>query len=603
MLLKRLVDYATEHCAGDPPFHRQREFVWQLELQSDGTKPRLRNLRAPNERNKQVGPRLVAPAVTRTVGVAPNLAADDVQYVLGWGDANTKSDRVAQCHAAFVDLLQRWAEHVDDENSDVAVAAAFYARGGMHEVDPPTEEFSAKDGVMLTVDGRRLIEHPTVAAFWSQQVSSRKGGGAHGICLVCGAYAQLVETIPGKVAKNLVPGAGNDAALVSVNTEVFGYQLQTGLAHTPICFTCGNNINVGLTSLLSGKQVLRLPKQDTAMTWWTVGQTDLDLLSGMPSEADPKAVRDLIDRFERGELERTARQADQLSTDRFCSVSLSGSASRIMVRDWIDMPLSHFMLNMGRWWDDVGIQYRGDVRGFTLWHLILATGRWQPEVGKHGQYADLGAKNARRPEHIERDLVRASFQGARLPIAVLRHVLHRIATDSRIDAPRAALVRLGLRRHPTERSSMSAGLDETSTDTAYVSGRIFAHMEKIQYVAHSDNKAKSSMHTDDEEESEEVKLNRGFRDRFLSGAISRPNSALIAGDKLVPAWLRRIQGRAPRVASGLEQELARLRRQLDPNKPLPSSLLVDQQSRFVLGYYHERNRQMEKSQQRRTEQD
>lgn len=600
MLLKRLVDYATEQCAGEPAFHRRREFVWQLEIQTDGIGPRLRSLQSPNERGKRVGTQLMVPAVTRTRGAAANLAADDVQYVLGWGDATTKPERVADCHEAFVGLLQRWADYVDDENSDVAVAAEFFTRGGVSQLEPPEETIGAKDGVVVSVDGRRLIEHGTVVPFWSEQVASRKKLGASGICLVCGHYGLLVDTIPGKVAKSLVPGAENDAALVSVNAKAFGYRLQTGLSHTPICFTCGNNVNVGLTSLLSGSRVVRLAKQDTAMTWWTVGQAEQDLLSAMPSEADPKAVRDVLDRFARGELARAARQADDLSSDRFCSVSLGGSSSRIMVRDWIDMPLAHYGLNIGRWWDDVSIEHRGTIRGFKLWTLILATGRWDPDSGKRGSCADLGVKNAQRPEHIERDMVRASYQGTNLPTAVLRHVLHRIATDTHIDAPRAALVRLGLRRHPTKEIPMSAGLDETHTDSAYVSGRIFAHMERIQYLANADN-TRSKKTENGEEEAETVQLNSGFGDRFLSGAISKPKAALLAGDKLVPAWLRRIRRRAPGLATALTEELAQLRARLDPHAPLPASLLLDQQGQFVLGYYHQKELQFAKRQQRRAE--
>ena len=68
------------------------------------------------------------PHTTRTVGVAPCIGADDIQYVLGWCDDKSKPGRVEQCHASFIGITKAWAEAYPDETAAQAIVR-FYASG------------------------------------------------------------------------------------------------------------------------------------------------------------------------------------------------------------------------------------------------------------------------------------------------------------------------------------------------------------------------------------------------------------------------------------------------------------------------------------------
>ncbi|MGH3625564.1 MAG: type I-C CRISPR-associated protein Cas8c/Csd1, partial [Sciscionella sp.] len=156
MLLHRLREYALQH-PDAAPFHRQRGFSWRLSLDVDG-QPLSRELQPISEPGMNGKPRPVphtVPTAVRTVGVAPNLAADDVQYVLGWADESSKASRVAECHAAFVDLVYRWAGSAEGLADPIAQAvAAFYRNDGPDKIDPdPDRPFTAKDGVLIMVGG------------------------------------------------------------------------------------------------------------------------------------------------------------------------------------------------------------------------------------------------------------------------------------------------------------------------------------------------------------------------------------------------------------------------------------------------------------------
>ncbi|MBB5156524.1 type I-C CRISPR-associated protein Cas8c/Csd1 [Saccharopolyspora phatthalungensis] len=575
MLVQRLVEYAREN-SDSAPFHREREFVWRLDLYSDGRPARLTGIREPDAKGKLRGQRHTTPAVTRTVGVAPQLGADDIQYVFGWGDDTTKPERVAQCHEHFVSLISAWAGQADDDHAALSVRE-FYRQQDYIRWERPAD-YGAKDGVLIAVDEQLIIKRSSLVRFWADEVIRRKGGknGGFGLCLACGTESPLVDSIPGTVPKRLVPGAGNDVALVSVNAQVFGYGLTTGLQHTPICFTCGNAVSVALTHLLSSEHATKLPGQDSVMVWWVLGASPNDIFDVMPRNADPGAVSRLLKELWSGELDRAAELAEQWdSQERFCSLSLGGNSSRIMVREWIDMPLAAVARNLGRWYDHMRIAsgWHDEPVSHGLWHLVLATGRWESGGdGAPGRYAEIGAKSGRRPEHIQRDLLARALRGVPLPRSVLHHVLRRIASDGHVDAPRAGLLRLAL-CHPRDKEPrVSPGLDEESHDTAYVYGRVFARLEEIQYLAHG------------------KEVNTTFGDRFLAGAIGNPTPAVMAGRKLASAWLNKIRRnpKTSRALRRLREDLDQLLHLVDHTAPLTGYLPPEQQARFVLGYHQQR---------------
>ncbi len=333
MLLQRLVEYSEEH-GETKPFHRERLFSWQLNLDSDG-KLRSEELQPLTEVDGKGKPRAVphtTPSAVRAFGVAAHLAADDVQYVLGWGDPDTKPVRVAQCHAAFVDLVQRWADSDEGQGDPVAQAvAACYRSGALGELRKP-ESYTAKQGVVINVDGMPAHRAASVVPFWSAEVTRRKGGGAEGLCLVCGRVRPLLDTVPGKVPARFVPGASNDAALVSINERVFGYGLSKQLASTPLCVVCGEAMTAALVDVLGSGDAASYGGQDSRLAWWVTGGADtgeVDLLDG----PDPERISALLQSVQRG------RTLPGLKTEMFCSLTVGGNIARVMVRDWVQMPL------------------------------------------------------------------------------------------------------------------------------------------------------------------------------------------------------------------------------------------------------------------------
>ncbi|WP_246538758.1 type I-C CRISPR-associated protein Cas8c/Csd1 [Saccharopolyspora endophytica] len=598
MLVQRLVEYAREHSTSKP-FHREREFSWELALSSTGKKPRLDECRDADEARKGRGQRHLTPAVTRTVGVAPQMGADDVQYVLGWGDEGTKPARVQDCHQQFVDLINRWAEESAGECPEAEVVRDFYARGGVAEVQRP-DEIGAKQGVLISVDGVRIITLDALTWFWEAEVARRKTGGTTGLCLVCGRDGVLAETVPGNLSKRLVPGAANNPALISVNERVFGYQLTTGLHHTPICLACGDAMNTALTELLSGPHTLGAAQQDSVMTWWTLGDAPKDFFNIMPGKPDPAAVNRVLERLRGGQPLLVADSVrSQAAEGRFCSVTLGGNSSRVVIRDWIDMPLSEVMANLAGWYDDHEIATVWDEYPvhYPLWQLERATGRWDKDRKAYRDFRDTANG---QPEHVHRDLIGAVLRHKPLPASMPRHVVQRITNDGTVDGPRAALLRFALQRHPRKDTDMPPGLDEQRTDPAYIAGRAFAVYEAIQ-LASVDSRNPSRNEPDGAGESGNgrKKLNATFKDRHFSGAVSNPRPALTAASKLAPGWLGVIRrSKWSGLAFTLEGKLSAVLALADE---IPGRLNPKQQAEFILGYHHQHAHDAQQRRERRAQ--
>ncbi|MGW4828323.1 type I-C CRISPR-associated protein Cas8c/Csd1 [Amycolatopsis japonica] len=568
MLLRRLADFAARDDTAKP-FHRSRLLSWRLDLDAQG-RPLSTHLQplVPAEATgrRATGVAHVVPAVVRTAGVAANLAADDVQYVFGWADEDSKPERVAQCLQAFSDLTRQWAGSDAGVHDPVAQAlAAFYTSGALATIERPPE-CTAKQGVLITVAGQPVHQADSVVDFWSAEVARRKGGGKTGICLVCGKIAPLLDTVPGKVPSRLVPGATNDAALVSVNERVFGYDLTTQLACSPVCFSCGEAASAGLVGVLSSAHSTAYGGQDSRMAWWVTGTEPFDVMR-LLEQPDPDQVTTLLNSV------RTGAHQPMVDGEKFCSLTVGGNIARVMVRDWVEMPLDQVETNLAHWFTDLEVVplWPDGRRRHGIGLLTLATGRWQRD---RNRYADFGAKGADRPEGVHRDLLRVAVFGHVLPPSLLIHLIHRISTDGHLDDPRAALLRLALLRSPTATEKPMPGLDTTNTTPAYVAGRAFAALEALQYDASGGA------------------LNTTYADRYFPGAISNPRAALLHGRKSANAWLRKLRRSKKGAAVNHEKTLDELFNLITVETGLPARTTPAQQALFMLGYHHQRAHRM-----------
>ncbi|WBB78156.1 type I-C CRISPR-associated protein Cas8c/Csd1 [Micromonospora sp. WMMD882] len=570
MLLRRLVEYAETSDEILPPFYARKPVRFLLHLRPDGTPDGgLVDTARADVRELRFGVQRLVPAVTRAFGVAPALAADTVEYVLGWTADGSNVDRVPKQHAAFRELVQDWAKAEPD--GPAPTVAAFYADGHAARLARP-DKFGRADLVTFLVADRPVCEDRTAIRHWGTVAAGRKGLGRAGLCLVCGQSRELLKTIPQQIPRRLLPGATQNSSLVSVNERVHGYELTKYLAHTPICVSCGLTFMSTLTELLGdSRHSTALPGQHARLAWWLVGGSGFDPMAPLDTPELSQARAMLVT-----PAEGRKNGVDDVST--FCSVTVGGNVARAVVRDWVEMPLTTVKANIEAWHEDHSIaDWSGQPTLVRLIQLVRVAGRWQAgRGGAPGTWIKLGARGEDRPAGLESALLRAAWLRRPLPPKLLTHVVDRIRIDGRVDPARVALIRLALRRRPGVTPAQSERLTPTlnpdNKDPAYLSGRVFAVLDDLQRtVFHQAGQ----------------KLNTTFAERYMGRAITNPRAVLVNGQTNATAWLRRLRGplRRPTWADAYARRLEDIYGRIES---IPNSAILAQKAQFVLGYHQQR---------------
>lgn len=551
-------------------FHRERRLDWAVHLQPDGVPSRRdpERLRTVTDLGARDGAIFLVPSTVRTLGIAPNLAADDAQYLLGWSDPDSDDARVARCHEASGDLHRRWAASRTGQHDPAAAAVEAFFDNHYATLLKRPDDGAAKSGVLLVVDGIPACDSPSAAEFWAAEVTARKAGPARGVCLVCGRTGALLDTMPSKTPARYLPGATNDAALVSVNERVYGYGLTTGLASTPICVRCGDDVTAGLNDALETRNSIGFVGDDSRTAWWYTGP--------VPEAQDPLRTLLTPGRVVAEQPPFDSGAMSGLPQAELCALTVAGNVGRVVVRSWGKMPLTTLRRHIWAWFEDTAISSRitGGIEHHGLLTFVRASGSWE---SSRGRYAELGAGANDRPADIRRLLYDAAVHRQPIPLPMVVHLVRKIRHDGWIDAPRAGLLRAALIRQPGHEGALhpAPGLDPENVDSAYLVGRILARIDVFRHAVYP--RVRGTLPG--------VPAARSF-----SEVVERPLRTLLLGREECRSMIRRLRQTGARVetvahlADLLDADFATLHAQDD----LPPHFSLWDQATFLLGYHHQR---------------
>lgn len=588
MLIKRLAEHA-EHLRDrlPPPFYRERTVRWAIELDTDG---RSRN---PGDalvdlvnQDRPHGIVLPTPYIYRSgQKPPPTLIVDTLQYVVAMAkdDSAKAKDDAARRNDDYVELLHRWRKSAPDDPLAAAVCA-FFDQGRHRDLVLP-DEANPGDIVGILVAGEWAHLTETAIGLWQQVVRERKSGNGNGICLACGAAGPLLDTIPEPIRPGAIPvanGRGRDTVLVSINKPAQGRGGTIQLANTPVCHDCGGMAMAVLNSLLTERDH-RYRTDDSVTVWWLREPAPISPL-GAIRDARPEDIRAIYEELQKA---RAGHDVTGVDTNKFYAITLSANQSRVVVRDWIDVPLPRQLTNLVSWFDDhemVDLWDDGLHRVGTR-RMARSLGHWRRSAGEDGYVADTA------PASAERELLTCGLRGRerRPPDVLLSRLLQRVRADGHIDLPRAALLRLLLNRRgpgrengrtsdeddPTSKEKpVSAALDPTNNEPAYVCGRVFAVLESIQYTALKDRATGRGP-------------NATIADRFFGAAMTTPLAVMVMLRRNATGHLKRLRRENPGAAVALSNRLDTLF-ELVPPAAFPRTLDLSGQGRFVVGYHHQR---------------
>jgi CRISPR-associated protein Csd1 len=249
---------------------------------------------------------------------------------------------------------------------------------------------------------------------------------------------------------------------------------------------------------------------------------------------------------------------------KFYVLGLSPNASRVSIRFWIDSTVGEMKERLSRHLRDIDLAgAREHDPPLVNRRLVLATGRAQTDSrGKFQGYDSDGISPL-----LAGAVARAVLTGGPYPQLLLSAMVNRLRADheirhERIAAIKGCIVRNSrLQGNPKE---VSVALDTNRTDPAYVTGRLFALLEKIQ----SDSSGGD--------------LNTTIKDRYFSAASATPGIVF-------PRLIRLGQHHLSKMETGqkiyYERQLGEVVGKLEG---FDRHLSLEDQGLFAIGYFHQR---------------
>lgn len=173
-------------------------------------------------------------------------------------------------------------------------------------------------------------------------------------------------------------------------------------------------------------------------------------------------------------------------------------------------------------------------------------------------------------ENIDASLLTAFFKsiiyGSPYPDYLFSAAIIRIKTDRVINRVRAGVVKACINRKARakgQKEELQLALDLQNTNQAYLCGRLFAVLEHIQQASVSAN------------------LNRTIKDAYFSSAASKPALVFPKLLMLSQNHMKKLNDKYVYYNKLIEEIIGKL------NDEFPNTLNLDDQGRFMIGYYHQ----------------
>ncbi len=569
MILQELVNYYDRKADNPDPAQRlprfgleDKEIPFVIELTTDGHVVQLHDTRSLDGKKLRARNFLVPQGEKKTSGVKANLLWDTAAYVIGL-ERERKGKAEVSPHAAFRARIAELPHPAQDDPGIRAVLSAIdRADWSAVRAHPAWDDIQESNPVMsfrLVGDTGLICQRPAIATAAQPTPSI---DAPVGLCLVegrTGPIQRLHSSIKG------VWGAQSSGAnVVSFNARAFESYGKTERQgeNAPVGERAAFAYTTALNHLLGKDSRNRVQVGDASTVFWADrpsrfdGDNTLADLFG-ESKDDPdrnvRAVAALYDALKTGHLPVEEEDVQ------FFVLGLAPNAARISVRFWLRAPLAELAPRIRQHFDDLRIvrRYDSDPPHPSLFRLLTS-------VALLGKLDNV-------PPRLAGEWMRAILEGTPYPVSLLNAAVVRAKAEQDVTYLRAAVLKAWLNRDyrrrnahtPPNHQHYKEELDVEQTEPPYLLGRLFAVLERIQQQALPG-------------------INATIRDRYYGAASTTPVTVFTTLLRLKNAHLRKIHEHQVLFFERLIGEI------MLSLSDFPRQLTLQEQGRFALGYYHQR---------------
>ncbi len=563
MILKALYDYYNR-CGNLPaPGMEEKEIGFVIVISKEGKFLRFEDCRT----DKTIGRvYLVKKHVSRSSAAVANYLYDNSAYVLGYSDKDD-SEKNQLYFNTFVEKVQSILDRMPD-NSDIRTLMNFYAQGreAIHsevEQDPLWEDIKKNLSKKYSVFSFRIEGDLRILAEKKELMQTNEGtknDNSRGLCMVTGVQGELVDT----TTATMIQGSQATAKLVAfqVNSGYDSYGKEK-CGNAPISHEAEFAYTTALNTMLRRDSRNKFTVGNRTFVFWASSndkaaeqaeESLFDLLGYSEEKKDnPNA------KIEQVRKVFTAIYSGSLSTsleDRFYILGLAPNSARIAVVYWSETPLRDFAGKILRHFDDMEIiDTRKDRKPYMGIKDIFSA-------------VTLGGKQSEATPNLPESIIKSIFLGTPYPYTLLSACIRRIRAESgdgnAARITRIAIIKAFLNRQNVNDKRMKIMLDKRNTNQGYLCGRLFAVLDRIQEDANGIS---------------------SIRERYMNAASSTPSSVFATILNLSSHHLENLSNEGKKVFyEKLKQEI------IDKisSDGFPAHLDLQDQGRFFVGYYHQR---------------
>lgn len=597
MLIRSLCDYydiqsargeAASDIMSEQPVH------WMVMLTPDGRVADIIDKRIEesvpqkNGKVKIVKKPIVVPLPKRTqkTGIDANIIEHRPLYIFGLNyDAkigltpDDKTDKARKSHEAFV---KKNLEFFDGIDSEIARAYVNFIKNWVPENETENEQLKklgkeyqgsyyifALDGspeCKLHKDKAVLAKYEEIMAKAAVEAAESDDGIM--MCPIEGERLRAAR-IHDKI-KGIKGGNSVGAVLVNFNSSAFESYGKSQSMNSGISEKAMKKYTSSLNKLLADP-MHHIYSDDMTVVFFAMKHDDkaeCDLFNGYlnssngvtedSTKADVKAVSENI--YYKGQTGNAQALDDDVDNGvDFFVAGFTPNGSRICQKFMVRNKFGKIIDNVKQHQQDMAIC--GSNGEIPLWRI-------------NKELVSPNSANAISPA-LQSDIFQAILNGTNYPYTLLETVVRRVCTDSdtdsnnkiKINEVRAGLIKAFINRKARlngDKEEITMSLDKENKNPAYLCGRLFAVLEKIQL------------------EATDVKLNRTIKDAYFSSASSRP--ALI-----FPRLIDLSKFHLSKLSEGRAIYFSKLIDEIMDNieDNLPANLSLIDKGNFQVGYFHQ----------------
>ena len=544
-----------------------------IELNEDGTIKAIISKRKEEERGKKkiwVPVLLNVPEmVTRSSGVSSNFLCDNAKYFLGI-DGDGIQKRTIEC---FESAKERHLMLLEEANGKMARAICLFFKNWKQEC--ADENLSVKEHWDELNEGGNLIfcmkaiyaqDEKEIQDIWEEYLKKQKQG-KQGICLVTGQRAEIARIHRGIKG---VPGAqSSGAALVSFNAPAFesygkeqSYNAMVG-KYAEFAYTTALNY-------LLNQSEYKFALGDSMIVFWAEsGQEEYQdsFLSWLNPKVDnQEEMNKVFGNLKKGvwvDLEDIQLDSEQ----RFYILCLAPNAARLSVRFYYQNSFGNIIKNIAKHYQRMEIVRPSweDMRYLGIKQMLNET-------------VNQKSKDKTPIPNMASMVLSAILSDTKYPASLYTDTLIRIrAEQGKVTCGRAAIIKAFLiQNYKWKEGDEYMGLNEGCEESAYVLGRLFAVLETIQKDANSG-------------------INTTIRDRYFNSACATPASVFPTLIKLKNSHIKKLERESGGTKIYYEKMLTELMGKIEK---FPRRLSLEEQGKFMLGYYHQVQKKYEKKEEK-----